>query len=135
MNVRKSLVSLAVIGGLTVGFIGVAAAQTAPTPAPPTADHQFNCDHAHDVLAKFHARIDAVKDRIAKAEARVDQLRKEGHNQQADVLAKRIEKARDRLAKIEARLAKFVARVDQHCGTNPAPTAGSTASSSGSSQA
>lgn len=134
MNVRKTVASLAVIGGLTAGFNGIADAQTAPPPVPPTADHQVNCDHAHDVLAKFHARIDAVKDRIAKAEARVDKLRKEGHNEQADTLAKRIETAKNRLAKIEARLAKFEALVDRYCGTTPAPTGGGSSSSGASPQ-
>lgn len=115
MNIRKALAGMALTGTLAVGaYAGVANAQTA-APTNPTTPTQASCDKAHDHVVRLHSRIDVVKDRIAKAEVRVDQLRTDGHNDRADRLAKRIEAGKDRLAKLETRLAAIEARVDQHC--------------------
>jgi hypothetical protein len=122
MNVRKALAGMALIGTLTVGwYAGVANAQTA-APTNPTTPTQPTCDKAHDHVARLHSRVDALKDRIAKAEARVDQLRASGHNDRADRLARRIEAGKDRLAKLETRVAAIEVRVDQRCAPSTATT-------------
>jgi hypothetical protein len=119
MNIRKTLASLAIAGTLVGGFASVASAQADPAPNPPAGQHHFTCETANDLLARIHQRIDAVTARIAKGEARVDQLRSEGKNDQADALARRIGTATDRLSKFEARLAKVEARVAEHCNADP----------------
>jgi hypothetical protein len=119
MNIRKSLASLAIAGTLVGGFASVASAQADPPPNPPAGRHHSTCQNANDLLARLHQRIDAVKARIAKGEARVDQLRSEGKNEQADALARRIDAATDRLSRFEARLAKVEARVAEHCNGDP----------------
>ena len=122
MSIRKALAGMALIGTLTVGgYAGVANAQTA-APINPVEQTQASCDKAHDHLVRLHSRIDALKDRIAKAEARVDQLRASGHNDRADRLAKRIDAGKDRLAKLETRVAAIEARVDQHCAPSTTTT-------------
>jgi chaperonin cofactor prefoldin len=132
MKLRKTLAGLVVAGSVVGGFAGLASAQTAANPpAPPTA-HTFSCDTAKDHLVRLQKRVDVIKGQIAKAEARIDQLRKEGHNDRADALAKRVERAKDRLAKAEARIDTVTKRINEHCG-DPNATASSNSSSSSSS--
>ena len=133
MNIKKPLAGLAVAATLTLGFTGIAGAQTTSSSPAPTS-HPITCEQAQDILARLHARDEQVKDRIAKAEARVDQLRAQGHEDRAETLQKRIDAAKDRLGKIEARVASFEQKVDQHCGTNsPDPSTTNPGSTTGSS--
>jgi len=126
MILRKLLVGAAVAGALSVGAAGAAGAQTAPlsTPSAPgagttaTAGH-INCSKAEATLARLHKRDEAVNDRLAKLEARVQQLRQNGHTKRADLLQQRIDTVKSRLSTVEARLAKVEARVDQKCGVSP----------------
>ncbi len=117
MNVRKIAAGFALAGALTVGgYAGVASAQTTGG-STATAAAQPSCDKADSHLTKLHHRIDALKDRIAKAEARVDVLRASGHNDRAEKVAKRVEAGKDRLAKLQAR----VTTIEQKCGVSTTP--------------
>jgi predicted nucleic acid-binding Zn-ribbon protein len=120
MKIRTALAGFAIAGTLAAGFTGVADART---PAPSTkTTHSLSCDTAKDRLAKVHTRVEALKDRIAKLAARIDQLRKEGHGDRVDVLAKRLEKAKDELAKLEARFDVLTKRIHERCADPKAVT-------------
>jgi hypothetical protein len=126
----KILAAAAIAGSMTLGLAGVAGAVTpSPTPASPTTpSHHIDCAKAEQVIARLHQRDAAINARIAKGEARVDLLRKEGKNARADKLAQRLETVKARLAKVEARLTKVEARVDAKCNVTPPVTGGSTTS-------
>jgi hypothetical protein len=127
----KILAAAAIAGSMTLGLAGVAGAVTpSPTPASPTTpSHHIDCAKAEQVIARLHQRDAAINARIAKGEARVDLLRKEGKNARADKLAQRLETVKARLAKVEARLTKVEARVDAKCNVTP-PLGGSSTTSS-----
>ena len=117
VNVRKIAAGIALAGALTVGgYAGVANAQTTSASTATTAA-QPSCDKADSHLTKLHHRIDALKDRIAKAEARVGVLRASGHNDRAEKVAKRVEAGKDRLATLQAR----VTTIEQKCGVSTTP--------------
>ena len=130
--IRKLLAGAALAGTLTLGYAGVAGAQTSSLSttgaSTPAAAPHIDCTKAEATLAKLHQRDEAVKDRLAKLEARVQQLRQNGHTKRADLLQQRIDTVQGRLSKVEARLSKVEARVDAKC--NVSPDLGSSTSSS-----
>lgn len=121
MKFHRILATLTLAGALTMGFAGVAGAQTTdPTPSTTVPVHKLNCDTARDRLAKLEKHDDAVRARIAKAEARRDKLQAEGQTVKAAELTKHIEAAKDRLSKLDARIAKLKSAIATRCSVDPA---------------
>jgi len=137
MTLRKILAGAALAGSVTLGFAGVAAAQTSPvsTPAATTGApaRHIDCTKVEATLAKLYQRDEAVNDRLTKLEARVAQLRQNGHTKRADMLQQRIDAVKDRLSKVESRLATVEAKVDQKCNVSPGTGTGNSDSTSSTS--
>jgi len=123
MLMRKLIAGLTVAAAATIGFAGVAGAQTprttsSSTPATSSA-HQAKCAKAEALLSAAEKREDAVNASITQLGARIGKLQQSGHTKRADALTQRLDKVKDRLAKVEARVAKVQDRVEKVCGSSP----------------
>lgn len=112
--ITRSLVGVGIVGSLALGVTGVAGAAT-PGDGTVAAERTFDCDTAQARVAKLLERLEEGKSRIAKAEARIEELRANGHEELADRLARRVERLKAHLAKATAKAEKLADRVDERC--------------------
>ncbi len=84
MILRKLVAGMAIAASATIGFAGIAGAQST-TPSTATSTSQSaRCAKAESLLSAAHKRDAAVNARLTALEARVAQLRQNGHTKRAD---------------------------------------------------
>lgn len=118
MDVKKAIATLSLAGVLAVGGAGIAGAQTADPPSSTSGTAgtiTVDCAKVEQRIDTVQTHLDHLKDRVAQATARRDQLVQEGKTVRADRLTTLIDRANDRIGKVEARLQKVEQRVHDAC--------------------
>jgi hypothetical protein len=114
----KPLAALGIVGALTLGATGLAAAQgtdTTTTQSGSTITFTVECDRAvarHDQaeehIAKWHDRLDQLG-------ARRDELASKGRAVAADRLTTFIDRSQRRLDRVEARMDRLATLISEQC--------------------
>jgi len=114
----KPLAALGVVGALTLGTAGLAAAQdTGPTSpqSGSTITFTVECDKAVARHDQAEERIATWHDRLERLGTRRDELAEKGRTVAADRLTTFIDRSQRRLDRVEARAEKLAAAIAEQC--------------------